>query len=223
MNKLRDHENIPVQRKAAGSRLPIRAAVLILASFFLIFLSGCVTHRENVSIRPSAVPEKQLTKTAIAPSSAALEISYYGEDPWEECEYITESSPSPLPVSDITSEEFRRRVQITFMIPNEETDSTFIAKRCMNGKVYACLMDGENNCSEPLDFSFEANETMQTLCEDPARAGQTLNVREMNRSSAYEWACLEGKPVLIGIRAEADAAGYDKALWKEIPAPGNEG
>ena len=167
---------------------------------------------------PSAVPEKRVTKTAIVPTAMTRNITLPGTDPWEECAELSESDPIVQTVSELETEEFRRRVQITFMVRNEDTENTSIAKRCMSGKVYACLIDENNDCINKLDLSTEANEAMKLVCADPSLEGWIL-APVVTGQSIYEWACKDGEPVLIGLRREADAAGYDRSVWLEIPKP----
>ncbi len=186
---------------------------------FLLLLAGCVRHGAEKAAVPSAVPEKRLTKTAAAPTAAVRKIAYIGTDPWEECAGQTESSPVVQLISDMEPEEFRRRVQITFMIRNEDSELKSAARRCMNGKVYACLIDNNNNCIEKLDFSAEANDAMKRVCADPSLEGGILAPIITGQNNPYEWACQNGEPVLIGLRTEADAAGYDRSIWYEIPRP----
>lgn len=168
---------------------------------------------------PSAVPEKRVTKTAAVPTAMTRNITYTGTDPWEECSGRAESDPVVQKISEMEPEEFRRRVQITFMIQNEDSEYTSAARRCMNGKVYACLIDENTGCIDKLDFSTEASDAMKLICADPALEGGILAPIVTGSNNPYEWACQDGEPVLIGMRKEADAAGYDKSVWFEIPEP----
>ena len=191
----------------------------IILLTLLLFLTGCIRHGSEKAVIPSAVPEKRLTKTAAAPAAAAGTISYTGTDPWEECTDQTETGPVVQLISDMEPEEFRRRVQITFMIRNEDTEHKSAARRCMNGKVYACLIDKNNNCTDKLDFSAEATDAMKRICADPSLEGGILAPIITGMNNPYEWACQNGEPVLIGLLKEADAAGYDRSVWFEIPRP----
>ena len=185
----------------------------------LLFLSGCIHHQSGKAVMPSAVPEKRVTKTAAAPTAIARSITYIGTDPGEECSGLSESDPVVQKVSDLEPDEFRRRVQITFMIQNEDSEYRSAARRCMNGKVYACLIDDNNNCIDKLDFSTEANDAMKLICADPSLEGGILAPVVTGPNTPYEWACKDGEPILIGLRKEADSAGYDRSVWFEIPEP----
>lgn len=190
----------------------------IFLMILLLSLSGCVHHKTGKTVMPSAVPEKRVTKTAIAPTEPVRNISYIGSDPWEECAGLAESEPIVQTVSELEPEEFRRRVQITFMIQNDDAGSASSVRRCMNGKVYACLLSDSPDCVNKLDLSTEPNDAMKLICADPSLEGGIL-APVVTGQSAYEWACQDGEPVLIGIRKVADAAGYDKSVWFEIPDP----
>ena len=205
--------------KVSSCQSVLRAKSKWLTLLFLLLLAGCVRHGSDKAAMPSAVPEKRVTKTAAAPAAMALPAAYSGTDPWEECEGLDESDPVVQRISEMEPEEFRRRVQITFMIQNEDSGLRSAARRCMNGKVYACLIDVTNNCADKLDFSAEANDAMKRICADPSLEGGILAPIITGPNNPYEWACQNGEPVLIGLRKEADAAGYDRSVWFEIPKP----
>ena len=87
--------------------------MLLLTSLLLCGCGG----RTSYTIQPSAVPQKFITKTAIPPLEETGDISLpVSPDPWQYCADVTVSGISLQKVSDIEDEEFRRRVQITFMI-----------------------------------------------------------------------------------------------------------
>lgn len=174
----------------------------------------------NYIIRPSAVPEKRLTRTAVVPAAKQADpLLLLSEDPWERCAAAGNTESQPENVANIENDEFRRRVQITFLIQDQDAQYAFIAERCMEGKVYACRIDGKTNCAERLDFSVEPNEAMKAFCADPEMEGAILSPVISGINSAYEWRCHEGKALITAQLAEADAAGYDKSIWSEIPKP----
>lgn len=193
----------------------------ILFILFLGFLlCGCGMRAANYSIRPSAVPEKRLTKTAVVPAVKEVDpLLILSEDPWERCAAAGNSGSQPENVAAIENAEFRRRVQITFMIQEQDIQNAFIAERCMDGKVYACRIDGKANCAQRLDFSVEPNEAMKAFCADPEMEGAILSPVISGINSAYEWRCHEEKALITAQLAEADSAGYDKSVWVEIPQP----
>lgn len=177
----------------------------------------------NYIMRPSAVPEKRLTKTAVVPAAKEVDpLLLLSEDPWERCTAAGNSESRPEKVANIENDEFRRRVQITFLIQDAETQNAFIAERCMDGSVYVCRIDGTVNCAERLDFSVEPNDAMRNFCSDPDMEGAVLSPVISGINSAYEWRCHEGKAFITAQLAEADAAGYDKSIWFEIPQPDGE-
>ncbi len=189
-----------------------------MLSLILIFLCGCIHHETNVQIRPSAAPDRTLTKTAIAPAAASRRPEP-GNDPWAVCAELPDSEPVLMKVSKLENEEFRRRVQITFMIRNEAADTVSVASRCMNGKVYVCSAEEQQNCLEKLDFSTEPVESLAELCAVPELDGLVPALSAIGWNSAYAWICRDGEAVILRQAAEADAAGYDSSIWTEIPAP----
>lgn len=197
---------------------------LIPFTVILCFLlCGCGIRAANYIMRPSAVPEKRLTKTAVIPAvKEADPLLILSDDPWVRCAASANTESQPENVAAIENDEFRRRVQITFLIQDQDIQNTFIAKRCMDGKVYACRIDGKTNCAEKLDFSVEPNETMKAFCADPEMEGAILSPVISGINSAYEWRCHEEKALITAQLAEADSAGYDKSIWFEIPQPESE-
>ena len=191
----------------------------MLLIFICLALCGCVHHRGGSPILPSAVPEKHITRTSIPGNSAGGPADAAGDDPWRQCTQIFSSEKELLKVSDLHPEEFRRRVQITFMVQDADAETSFIISRCMNGKLYACLVSEKTNCVDKLDLSTEPNDVMKEICADPELEGGILTSRLTGINSAYQWVCHDGKAVISAQIAEADSAGYDRSLWVEIPAP----
>ena len=193
-------------------------ARLFFHFLLIFFLCGCVRHGGDRFVRPSAVPEKRITKTAI-PAGGIPERDLSGDDPWERCRVLINSESDLSAIAGLEPEEFRRRVQITFMVRDADAETSFILSRCMAGKLYACPVSESTNCLEPLNFSTEPNDRMKEICTDPALDGGILTTRMSGINSAFQWVCRNGEPVITAQIAEADAAGYDKSLWFEIPAP----
>lgn len=186
----------------------------------LFCFCGCIRHEAGTQIKPSAVPEKTLTKTAIPGDISQAVLNAENENaPWKYCQAVGTNGPVIHKVSELPSEELTRRVQITFMIQDNEKDSSYVAQRCMNGEIYVCRVSEGTNCIEKLDYSLEANEAMLAFCADPDRDGTTVASQFSGRNSAYEWRCLDGVPVIVSKIAEADPEGYDQSLWFTIPEP----
>ena len=195
--------------------------LIIFLTFFLLsfLLCSCIHHGSEKMIMPSAVPEKVIVKTAIADDTLLPDVGSASADPWSRCALEINSGQSLRKVADLDPAEFKRRVQITFMIQEADTETSFVIERCMNGKVYACLVSERTNCVEPLDLSTEPNDTMKDICSNPELDNGILTPRVTGVNSAFEWVCHDGAPVITRRIAEPDPAGYDKALWFEIPKP----
>ena len=190
---------------------------IILMLFLSVFLSGCVHHQTNYRIVPSAVPGKRLTKSAAAGTNNTLPD--VAADPWQKCAFSGDSDISIVTAAELKPEEYSRRVRITFAIQDERAQTSVIMQRCMNGKVYTCLAGISDHCVDKIDLSTDVNETMKRACSDPALDGVMLPPAVVQRTSAYEWICQNGEPVITQQIIETDAAGYDKSVWFEIPAP----
>ena len=180
----------------------------------ILFLCGCSPRAAQV-VRPSAVPDRIITKTAVSPVSGPSEPK--GEDPWAECGTAGNSGVTISTASELVPEELLRRVQITFMIQDPELPNALTARRCMNGKLYVCQIKDGTNCLEQIDLTAEANQSMQRICEE-VKDG-ILTDSAVPRNTAYAWGCQNGEAVIISQIREADAAGFDRTAWFEIPAP----
>ena len=194
----------------------------ILAMIFTAaILCGCGTISSGEIVRPSAVPEKRITKTPLPPAAADTTdiLPSLSSDPWLDCESVIVSGVSPIKVAEIENEDFRRRVQITFTIQNTEAEKSYIAQRCMNGKVYACHIDGTQNCAEKLDFTTEPNDAMKRFCANTEMEGSILSPIITGINSAFEWRCHDGQALITSQIAKPDTDGYDQSIWFEIPKP----
>lgn len=186
--------------------------LLLLISVLL--LCGCSPRASQV-IRPSAVPDRVITKTAMPAAKKLPDIPE--EDPWAVCAAAGNSGVTVSTAAELSPEEFLRRVQITFMIQEPELPNALTARRCMNGKLYACQIKDGTNCLEQIDLSAVPNQVMTRICEE-VKDG-ILTDAAVPRNTAFAWGCQNGEPVIISQIREADAAGYDRTAWFEIPAP----
>ena len=194
--------------------------LLFLLSFLL--LCGCSSRSAQV-IRPSAVPDRIITKTAMPAAEKSAETigislpEIPDKDPWTTCADKGDSRVMVSTAADLSPEEFRRRVQITFMIQDPDLQDTLTARRCMSGKLYVCHIDDDNNCLVPVNYSAEPTQTMAEICKELKDGVLTDQAIPLN--SAYAWGCQDGEPVILTQIREADAAGFDRSEWYEIPAP----
>ena len=192
----------------------------VFCTLLIFLLCGCGLKTAEYIIRPSAVPEKHVTKTAVAPAAKQPDmLPVPSDDPWEQCAAARNSEVTPEKITNIENEELRRRLQITFEIQDAAAAHAYIARRCMNGKLYACEISPSTNCAERLNFTTEPNEAMRLFCSDPDLEGSIISPVISKINSAYEWRCHEGIPVITAQLAESDPAGYDKSIWFEIPQP----
>lgn len=193
---------------------------LVFCILLIFLLCGCGLKTADYIIRPSSVPAKRVTKTAVAPAAKLPEeLPVLSDDPWGQCAAARNSEVTPEKITNIENDEFRRRLQITFEIQEEAAARAYIAHRCMNGKLYACQISPNTNCAERLNFTPDPNEAMRQFCSDPDLEGSIISPVISKINSAYEWRCHEGIPVITAQLAESDAAGYDKSIWFEIPQP----
>ena len=179
----------------------------------LLVMCGC-TPRSAQVVRPSAVPERIISKTAIAPSPAG---TVREDDPWQECAAVGTGGITVAAGTELHPEELLRRIRISYMIQDAELSELLIARRCMNGKLYTCRIGTENRCFDQPDLTTEPNPAMKQVCEE-LKDG-ILADAVLIQNTAYAWGCKDGEAVILAQIRETDEAGYDRSAWVEIPAP----
>jgi hypothetical protein len=90
--------------------------------------------------------------------------------------------------------------------------------RCMGGKVYACTIGANLPCMAKADTGRTPRAALVTFCRQQPDA-KVVPAYVSGRETVYEWRCQRGAPVIEREVAQADARGFIKGIWYEIPPP----
>lgn len=182
-------------------------------------LCGCVHHITEKDMRPTNIPGKVIVSAPALMDASENQI-LRENSPWDYCEkQIVSDELEVSSAAELTPTEFRERVLTRHQIQAEMADQTIITWRCMAGAVFTCNSSAYPQCGDKVDFSREPSEAMRQVCENADFDGLTLPSAVTGRNTAFEWICKDGEAVITQQAVEADGAGYNAAIWLEIPRP----
>jgi type IV secretory pathway VirB10-like protein len=91
----------------------------------------------------------------------------------------------------------------------------FVNWRCMDKKVYVCLVGANIPCYAKLNTSKEPNEGMKAFCTANANS-DSIPASDAGRDTAFNWSCKDGQPQAGEQLMQADAQGYPTSLWTQV-------
>ena len=91
----------------------------------------------------------------------------------------------------------------------------FVSWRCMNKKVYACVVGANLPCEEKADTSTEPNAGMVDFCKSEPDS-DIIPAAAAGRVTIYDWSCKTGKPVKGEQVTSVDEQGYPADFWEEV-------
>jgi putative hemolysin len=87
--------------------------------------------------------------------------------------------------------------------------------RCMNSSVWVCHFGANLPCLEKADTTQVPTAEMEDYCEaNPTE--ESIPAYVTGRATVYEWACQDGKPVVVKQLFSSDAQGYLADFWYEL-------
>jgi hypothetical protein len=93
----------------------------------------------------------------------------------------------------------------------------FVSWRCMDKKVYACVVGANLPCEEKADTSTEPNAGMIDFCKSEPDS-DIIPAAAAGRVTIYDWSCKKGVPVKGEQVTTVDAQGYPADYWEEVQA-----
>ena len=87
--------------------------------------------------------------------------------------------------------------------------------RCMNSKVYACMVGANLPCQEKADTNKTPGAALNDFCKANPSAS-VIPAAVTGRATVYEWKCVSGKPEIAKEVFKADARGFIADFWYEI-------
>ncbi len=94
----------------------------------------------------------------------------------------------------------------------------FVSWRCMDKKVYACVVGANLPCEEKADTQTEPNAGMLDFCKSEPDS-DIIPAAAAGRVTIYDWSCQKGLPVRGEQVTTVDAQGYPADFWEEVQAP----
>jgi hypothetical protein len=89
--------------------------------------------------------------------------------------------------------------------------------RCMDGKVWVCHFGANLPCQEKADTSQAPTQAMIDFCAaNPA--ADNIPAAVTGRATVYEWACQDGKAVVVKQLFTPDAQGFLSDFWYQLAA-----
>jgi inhibitor of cysteine peptidase len=87
--------------------------------------------------------------------------------------------------------------------------------RCMNNKVYACMVGANLPCQEKADTNKTPSAAMTDFCKANPSAS-VIPATVTGRATIYDWKCVSGKPEVAKEVFKADARGFIADFWYEL-------
>ena len=90
--------------------------------------------------------------------------------------------------------------------------------RCMEGKVYACNFGANLPCDSKADTNSEPTSGMTSYCQSNPDAGN-IPMSVTGHATIFSWHCVGEQAATQSQIDQADAEGYLKRIWYQIPPP----
>lgn len=167
--------------------------------------------------------------TPVAPSGAtspletpagASNASVVYDDPYAYCAAVgTIDEPDERYVGPAEPESIARDLRTVLNTP--DTPLEFYQQglfwRCMDGRVYACVVGANLPCWAKADLSQEPTPVMNDFCAENPDA-EVIPAVVTGRETVYAWRC-EGTTAVVDRQvSEVDERGYPADIWYALPA-----
>ncbi|NLE75538.1 MAG: hypothetical protein GX605_02150 [Chloroflexi bacterium] len=86
------------------------------------------------------------------------------------------------------------------------------AWRCMDGKVYGCVIGANIPCWSKADANRTPSEGSVQFCKEQPNA-EGIPAFATGRETVYSWRCKEGMPEVVEQVLQVDARGYQADFW----------
>lgn len=166
--------------------------------------------------------ETQATMAPVTPAPVTPEVAVTAAigytDPWDYCAAVeTIDAPDERYLGEPMPHAIVKGFNDTSEAPGDipEWLPRTMSWRCMQGKVYACSVGANLPCDEKANTSQEPTEAGKEYC----RNNPNSPVGVKDKTTIYNWSCVDGVPQRGRQWTEADAAGFLAAIWYELPRP----
>ena len=195
-------------------------------------MGGCTC--SGYSIRPPGVGNHDAMKKLIHSLLTMLLIclSYLGtmgattageegslRDPFAYCATVgTIDAPGPRYIGPAMPEGIIRQLKDAFGLAADVSLAPLLkgwAWRCMEGKVYACMVGANLPCTTKADSSPEPAKPLREFCRTRFNAAAIPAV-VTGRATIYAWRCSGGQPIIDRQMSQVDHAGFLSDIWYQI-------
>ncbi|MCL4859129.1 MAG: hypothetical protein KJZ93_06965 [Caldilineaceae bacterium] len=181
-----------------------------------------------VPVTPGASPQAEtIAPAATAPAEATHEepaatsgMTY--NDPFAYCAAVgTSDTPDERYTGPAVSVSIVQGLRTAMETPDAPADLFAEGRafwRCMDSRVYACVVGANIPCMEKADVSQEPTAEMAQFCQENPGA-EVIPAYVTGRATIYAWRCENSTPTAGEAVAEVDEQGYNQNFWYELPAP----
>lgn len=159
----------------------------------------------------STEPAAQATQTASSTSGQTDPFTYcesVGTVDKTDATYTGEALPEKLIQAMVKAQ------MVTVDLPQLK-EPGYVQWRCMDKKVYACIVGANIPCEAKADTSKEPNDGLLQFCKENATSDMIPAVAS-GRTTVYSWSCKDGKPIVGDQHTQVDAQGYPASFWTSI-------
>jgi hypothetical protein len=89
--------------------------------------------------------------------------------------------------------------------------------RCMDGKVFVCMVGANLPCTEKADMRRTPDQAMRDYCQNNPDQDY-IPAYVTGRTTVYEWRCSGKVPAITKQLFKPDARGFISDIWHELPA-----
>jgi hypothetical protein len=110
----------------------------------------------------------------------------------------------------------RRRMKLSDDVPADYIRQTTFW-RCMDSKVFICMVGANLPCMEKADLKRTPSEAMLDFCQ--TNPGQDyIPAYVTGHTNVYEWRCSGKAPVITKQLSKPDTRGFLSEIWFELPS-----
>ncbi|HXF63407.1 MAG TPA: hypothetical protein VNK95_17390 [Caldilineaceae bacterium] len=183
-------------------------------AILVVLLAACTGLPMVTPVAPANATSPLATPAGVSGASMVY------DDPYAYCAAVgTIDEPDERYVGPAAPESIARDLRAVLNTPNTplEVYQQGLFWRCMDGRVYACMVGANLPCWAKADLSQEPTPAMNDFCaENPDAEGIPAVVT--GRETVYTWRC-EGTTAVVDSQiGEVDERGYLTNIWYALPA-----
>ena len=198
-----------------------RVLMVCMISSLVIGLSAC-GDKQKTETTTTVVTTETTTPSAVQAQAAPATPAPTGmADPFTYCATVgTLDKPDNRYTGQALPDNLIKAMVAQQMVGEDLPqlrEPGFVSWRCMDKKVYACVVGANLPCEEKADTSTEPNAGMLDFCKSEPDS-DIIPAAAAGRVTIYDWSCKGGKPVKGEQVTSVDEQGYPADFWEEVQA-----